>query len=346
VTRLEERYRRVLKLLPAPYREVWEEDMVATFLAGVVTDDPEANEFAADYGRPSWPEVVSGAALAVRLRLGGAGAPPRYAVWGAAVRRAVLICLLVNAASSAVGLIFTLWLAGRLPLLAPPSEEVLMASPAPTLWQLAGLLWLPGYLLLVFGQTRAARWLAAVAVASSLITIVLNVHGPAVAAWFNVALDAVVVAGLAAFRADTPPVARRPWLVGLALAIGVVSGYLVLTPFSEGIPALDWAGLCCVAVALAGLAHLVTRALGWTARISPWTPALVLLAVAALGQRAAASLDLMWWHGQLAHPLTRPLGLVETLAVVAVGMPLAVISARTSRRLPAKPVDPAGVGTW
>ena len=32
-SRLEQRYRRVLRLLPAPYRLAWEEEMVATFLA-------------------------------------------------------------------------------------------------------------------------------------------------------------------------------------------------------------------------------------------------------------------------------------------------------------------------
>jgi hypothetical protein len=40
MTRLEERHRRVLRSLPAPYRKIWEEDMVATFLARVATDDP------------------------------------------------------------------------------------------------------------------------------------------------------------------------------------------------------------------------------------------------------------------------------------------------------------------
>ncbi|HZM75585.1 MAG TPA: hypothetical protein VFC19_07645, partial [Candidatus Limnocylindrales bacterium] len=74
MNRLEERYRRVLRLLPASYRGVWEEDMVATFLASVATDDREEAEYLADFGRPSWPEVFSIVALAIRLRIGSAGA--------------------------------------------------------------------------------------------------------------------------------------------------------------------------------------------------------------------------------------------------------------------------------
>ena len=46
--------------------------MVATFLESMDTDDAEAAEYLADYGRPSWSEVASVAALAVRLRLGAA----------------------------------------------------------------------------------------------------------------------------------------------------------------------------------------------------------------------------------------------------------------------------------
>jgi hypothetical protein len=88
MSRLEQRYRLVLRvLLPAAYRKAWEEDMVATFLDSVDSDDAEAAEYVADYGRPSWSEVASVARLAARLRLGAAGAPPRYVAWGQAVRR-------------------------------------------------------------------------------------------------------------------------------------------------------------------------------------------------------------------------------------------------------------------
>ena len=56
---LEDRYRRVLRALPAAYRARWEEEMVATFLASMATDDPDEAEYLGDYGRPSWSEVAS-----------------------------------------------------------------------------------------------------------------------------------------------------------------------------------------------------------------------------------------------------------------------------------------------
>jgi hypothetical protein len=72
MSRLEQRYRLVLRVLPAAYRKAWEEDMVATFLDSVDSDDAEAAEYAADYGRPSWSEVATVASLAVRRCLGAA----------------------------------------------------------------------------------------------------------------------------------------------------------------------------------------------------------------------------------------------------------------------------------
>src|SRR5579863_4203396 len=94
---LERRYRRVLRLLPGWYRERWEQDMLAAFLDGWLTGDPEADEYISKAARPGWAEVASVAGLAARLYLGGAGAPRRYFAWGQAVRRAVLAAVLVHA---------------------------------------------------------------------------------------------------------------------------------------------------------------------------------------------------------------------------------------------------------
>src|SRR5712691_13419723 len=66
---LEVRYRSLLRVLPAGYRETWEEEMVATFLESMATDDPDRAGYLADFGRPSWSEVASVLALAVQLRL-------------------------------------------------------------------------------------------------------------------------------------------------------------------------------------------------------------------------------------------------------------------------------------
>ena len=94
---LEQRYRRVLRVLPGYYRDRWEEDMVAAFLDSWLTGDPYQDECIMGYCKPTWPEVASVAGLAARLYLGGAGAPRRYFAWGQAVRCAVLAVTLVQA---------------------------------------------------------------------------------------------------------------------------------------------------------------------------------------------------------------------------------------------------------
>ena len=87
---LEQRYRRVLRLLPGYYRRAWEEDMVAAFLESSLTGDPDEDEWVLEFSKPPWREITSVAGLAFRLYLGGTGAPRRYFAWGQAVRRAVL----------------------------------------------------------------------------------------------------------------------------------------------------------------------------------------------------------------------------------------------------------------
>jgi hypothetical protein len=130
VSRIEERYRFVLRLLPASYRQRWEEDMVATFLESVRPADPDEAEFVADYGWPRWSEVASIAALAVRLRLGNPDAPVRYLVWAQAIRLAALTWLLGKAVLATTGLGIHLWLLGRLPGVPVPVRHVYLGQPA------------------------------------------------------------------------------------------------------------------------------------------------------------------------------------------------------------------------
>jgi hypothetical protein len=172
-SRLEQRYRRWLRLLPASYRAVWADEMVATFAESMATDDPEEAEFAADYGRPSWAEVGSVVALAVRLRLGTAGGPARYAAWGAAIRQVALLGLLAQAVLSIDGALLRLWSAGKLPGLAPPAPGWTLALPTSRLslaWEFSGLLWAAAYLALVFGHRLAARLLTPLAIVPTAAT--------------------------------------------------------------------------------------------------------------------------------------------------------------------------------
>jgi len=74
---LEQRYRRVLRLLPGYYRDKWEEDMVAAFLDSWMTGDPDEDSVTMEYDRPTRQEIASVIALAARLYLGGAATPRR-----------------------------------------------------------------------------------------------------------------------------------------------------------------------------------------------------------------------------------------------------------------------------
>ncbi len=56
---LEQRYRRVLRLLPGYYRQRWEEDMVAAFLDSWLTGDPDEDEAIVEFCKPSWAEAAS-----------------------------------------------------------------------------------------------------------------------------------------------------------------------------------------------------------------------------------------------------------------------------------------------
>jgi hypothetical protein len=113
MSRLEERYRKLLRLLPMSYRQAWEEDMVAAFLESMTTGDAETDEYTADYGRPSRSEVASVVALAIRLRVDAPDAFPRLFVWGEAVRLATLMVALFKAVMAAGSIGLTAWRPGR-----------------------------------------------------------------------------------------------------------------------------------------------------------------------------------------------------------------------------------------
>ncbi|MBE1582663.1 hypothetical protein ACFPOI_60465 [Nonomuraea angiospora] len=72
MTLLEQRYRSVLRLLPASYRAEREEEMVDAFMEMYGDAPDEINP------RPPWSEIASVLALSVRIRLGAAGSAPRF----------------------------------------------------------------------------------------------------------------------------------------------------------------------------------------------------------------------------------------------------------------------------
>src|SRR5580700_3132525 len=136
---LERRYRQVLRLLPGYYRAQWEQDMI-------------------------------GARLAVRLYLGGAGAPRRYFAWGQAVRRAVLAVLLVHAVL-AVDILVFLERGRRLVGWLPPPPASLVIAPGggwDMAYYLVSIAWIAIFVTLALGYYRTARVLAALAIAPAL----------------------------------------------------------------------------------------------------------------------------------------------------------------------------------
>jgi hypothetical protein len=304
----------------------------------------------ADFGRPGWSEVASIAALAVRLRIGSAGAPPRYAAYSETVRLTVLAGMLVNAAGSTIGLTVTLWLAGWIPLV--PAPPVLSSSPGDPEWwpqillfvSLAGLLWLPAFLSLVWGRWAASMWLGTAAVMAAVLTTVVTVAVTNERILGQVSypllINALLLLALPAFRRRAAPVERRHWLAALGACVAVIAVHALLMSKPTGdLPPLDWAGLWCAVLMIAVTVHLAGRALKRQGRFSAWTPALAILAFTVLGLRLVTLLDYARFGSHGWHPATVPLAIAETAAVGAVSIVLAVLSTRALRRLPSTAAD-------
>ncbi|SCL71268.1 hypothetical protein GA0070606_5668 [Micromonospora citrea] len=346
MSRLEERYRLVLRLLPAAYRRQWEEDMVAAFLDSVDTGDPETTDDLAEFGRPSLSEVASVLSLAVRLRLGGADAPPRSYAWGQAVRLATLTAMLTQAVTVTASIAVALWLSGKVDWLPAPAAELALAPPRDawhTAWNLAGYAWLPAYVALVLGHRRVARAVALLAVVPPAVTTAVEQAAgaapPTVSPWAMRLVDVVLLLAMAAFHHDAPPVRPRPWL--LALPIGILLVPVPLFVAQATTPALrllDWPGLACAVVTAAMAVHLALRVPVRRSRTLPWSLALTLLAVATLALRAVTLPD----HGAQAQGgILTTIAAVQAVAVLAVGAPVAALAVRALRRLPPVAAAPA-----
>jgi hypothetical protein len=288
---LEQRYRRVLRVLPSYYRERWAEDMVTAFLESSLTGDPEEDEFITEYGKPSFPEIASVAGLAARLYLGGEGAPRRYFAWGQATRWAVLVVLLEHAVRAVAGLAFLAWAHRLLGWLPPPPARVLTTQSDigiwPTVWYTVGYAWIVAYLALVLGYRRTAQVVAVLAIAPDLIYLVQSQFGigqvPRLVPWaigpwaMWVLIDLAPVLAMAAFHRDAPPVARRPWLAALPVTFLLVAVPLLAAEFTghDGwVPGAP--GLFCVLVAVACLVHAPRARSRATSGV--WSLTLMLLA--------------------------------------------------------------------
>jgi hypothetical protein len=326
---LEQRYRRALRLLPRYYRDRWEEDMVATFLDGWLTGDPDEDSVTMEYDRPTREEIISVIGLAARLRLGGPGAPRRYFAWGQAVRNAVLGVMLAHA----------VWGLGQVALFARSRHLIGWLPPPsggfwPGLSYATGYAWIVVFAALLLVDYRTARVLALLVVGADAATVLHEqLAGMLVspfANWAYVALiDLAPVLAMAAFHRDAPPPHRRPWLLALPawyLLVSVPVLWAELSGHAAWVP--DVAGQLCL---LVSLVCLFQAARIWSGRpgTGVWSLTLLLLA----GVTALYRIISLPIFAQDPHLIM--VGLVELLILAATAALVAPDAVRSQAATPA-----------
>jgi hypothetical protein len=328
---LEQRYRRVLRLLPRYYRDKWEEDMVAAFLDGWLTGDPDEDSVTMEYDRPTRQEVVSVVGLAARLYLGGVGTPRRYFAWGQAVRNAVLGVMLAHA----------VWGLGQLALFARSRHLIgWLPPPAGGFWPMlsyaVGYAWIVVFVALVLADHRTARVIAVLVLGATIASVVHQqlagtLVSPAATWVYTVVIDVAPVLAMAAFHRDAPPARRLPWLLALPawyLLVSVPVLAVELSGHAAWVP--DVAGRCCLLVSLVCLFH---AARVWSGRAGTGVWSLTLLLVAAVtGLYRIISLPIF-----ARDPHLIKVGLVELIVLAVAAALVAPDAVRSQSALPAPP---------
>ncbi|TDD06139.1 hypothetical protein E1292_15805 [Nonomuraea deserti] len=237
---LEQRYRSVLRLLPASYRAEREEEMVDAFmeLSGEAPD--EVNP------RPRWGEIASVLSLSLRVRLGGAGASPRFVAWGEAVRLVALLGLGYQAVGSVNQLLqwgHALAFGTHVAWTGPPGSVERLVS----IVSAADLCSAVAFVAIMRGHVRTAKVMAAIGVAPTLVYMLIPMilAGPLTDRPLSesatlVFTAAPVIALLLGFHSDITP-RRRSWAASLwpaAAGLAVLGGtwlVVALRPYD-----LDW----------------------------------------------------------------------------------------------------------
>jgi hypothetical protein len=337
---LEQRYRSVLRLLPAAYRQRWEEDMVAAFLESAETGDPQAAAGVLETGHPSVSELASIVSLAVRLRLGDAGSPPGPLTWGRAVRLATMTATLAHAVVASGGILVSVWLSGRMGWLPQPPQDV-ASDVLPGVWREAWTLtawcWVPAWVALVLGRCVAAQLLASLAVAVPALGLAGDgATGDSLALVPRLVMltaDVLLILAMGVFSEGEPSEHRPRWLIALPISILLVP--LPLLGIQLTLPAtrlLDWPGVACVVLALATVVHAAATARRPSRRDTPTLLALTLLAASVAAVRL---LTLPGYYHQADRGTLLTIGLIQAATVSAAGLPLAVATRRALRRVPA-----------
>ncbi|MGX7828677.1 hypothetical protein ACTG9Q_26635 [Actinokineospora sp. 24-640] len=215
-TRLEHRYRALLRVLPRWYRAEREEEMVASFLdgrAGHADADLDA-----EHGWPGWAEAGATLALAARTRLAGRSGTGEL---GASVRLAGLFGLLTGIVMAAASVVSAMGIA-----------------PFMSLWTLVHAASAAALIALVRGAWLEAKILAAVPALPGLVAVVLS-FGPGGAPWAPALTVAFVLPAVAtavflslAFTADvrTRPDFRWLWAGAGAALTGALLVLLRIEP--------------------------------------------------------------------------------------------------------------------
>ena len=282
---------------------------------------------------------------AVRLRFGGVEAAPRSFLWGRAVRRIALIGLLVQAVGATVMVVQDAWIAGLIRGPAVPAQVLGVAQAGgPMLVELvAAAAWVAALFALVLGSQRAAKVLAAAALATAVAGALGDTARVALGAdpaslvlttWAQLLFAAVLVLALAAFHRDAPGGRARLWLIAYLVGLPIAAAPQVLFMLDPAVAGtlVDQPGVWCVAVAVAaGVCLARHRRHG----LDPgWALAFALLAGGVLALRVVSllgyALNQGGWLGQSAIAI----GVAQAVAVTAVAAPLAVLARRSLRDLP------------
>ena len=212
-------------MLPAGYRQRWEEDMVSAFMDAASTADRHANGRRS--GRLALAERFSVVSLAVRVWFNGSHATPRGQVWYHGVHALALMSLLYQALAE------TLLVANTARFVVKATVDGRGNGPSGPLileffiWsQGLGLLWVAALACFVVGHLVAARVLVLFAMAAK-IGVPLALYGylslsdvPSLAGWGWL----VVSVALVLVSAPNARASRRLWLVAY------LAGALTLVP--------------------------------------------------------------------------------------------------------------------
>ncbi|MCS7479628.1 hypothetical protein ACFFQW_19680 [Umezawaea endophytica] len=313
MSNLENRYRRLLRVLPRWYRAEREEEMVGLLLADR-TDDLDL-----EHGWPGWGETGATVALAVRTRFAASGAPARAVAVGDVVRLVAMLGLVGQAAYG------VRWASAAL---TGPSWNAVGFEPVDVVVNLAMV---AGPIAMLAGLRGVAKAQVGLSAAYGLVVAGQAVAeaSPPLAVLWHVPVWVTAFALFAGYHRDATRPDPRPWWWAL-LAVAVTTGGL--TAWSAGDPdhvlTAASSGLVPVAVVIAGVVHLGRRgSAAGSLALACWALALLPLT---LGE-----LTLLRWVADVPGMTAFLVGRVVCLALVGI----ALLVAGGARR-PALPVTP------